>query len=281
MTHRPRVDRSAAFATGAVVLAVVALIGTAAVALTSGRGESDATFGELDLGPDANRGSTNDSPGQTHDKAIADPNADPNAVAAAASQAMAAVTSVRFSLARTGAAIFIDEFERIALDSLLGRFTVPNQAQAELTVTINDTLTTKLGAVAIDEQVWISNPVTGEFEILNDGYDMDPSRFFDPTGGWKPLLANLADVTLIGIEDRGGDRYHIRGTAPAEQVRNITVGLVRDQDVPVDVWVHPDTNLVTAAEFTTVLDGAVSDWTLTLSDYGEIFRIEPPEQATP
>ncbi len=275
MTHRPRVDRSAAFATGAVVLAVVALIGTAAVALTSGRGESDAPFG------DADHGSTHDSAGQTHDKAIADPNADPNAVAAAASEAMAAVTSVRFSLARTGAAIFIDEFERIALDSLLGRFTVPNQAQAELTVTINDSLTTKLGAVAIDEQVWISNPVTGDFETLTDGYDIDPSRFFDPTGGWKPLLANLADVTLIGIEDRGGDRYHIRGTAPAQQVRNITVGLVRDQDVPVDVWVHPDTDLVTAVEFTTVIDGAASHWALTLSNYGEIFTIEPPEHVSP
>ena len=277
MTHRPRVDRSAAFATGAVALAVVALIGTGAVAITSSRGESDATFGELGREPEVDHDATVDP----RDKPIADPNADPKAVAAASSEAMAAVTSVRFGLTRTGAAIFIDAFERIALDSLLGRFTIPNQAQAELTVTINDTLTTKLGAVAIDEQVWISNPVTGDFETLNDGYDIDPSRFFDPTGGWKPLLANLADVTLIGIEDRGGDRYHIRGVAPAEQVRNITVGLVRDQDVPVDLWVHPDTDLVTAVEFTTVIDGAESHWELTLSNYGEIFTIEPPEHVTP
>lgn len=277
MTHRRRVDRSARFATGTVALAVVALIGTVAVALTSGRGGSDAVFGAIGGEPELD----DDAAADSGDRPIADPSADPSALAAASSEAMAAVTSVRFRLDRTGAAIFIDEFERIALDSLVGRFTVPNQAQAELTVTINDTLTTKLGAVAIDARVWISNPVTGDFETLPGGYDIDPSRFFDPSGGWKPLLAELVDVTLIGIEDRGGDRYHVRGTAPAEQVRNITAGLVRDQDVPVDLWVHPGTNLVTAAEFNTVIDGARSNWSLTLSDYGEIFTIEPPENVTP
>ncbi len=271
MTDRRRVDGSAAFATGAVALAVAALFLTVAVAVNSGNGDGGKFVGGSEAEISGNLDNT------TPDHAIADPSADGQAIVAASSEAMAGVTSVQFTLRRTGAPIFIDQFERIALESLLGQFTVPNKAQAELTVKINDNLTTKLGAVAIDEEVWISNPVTGDFETLPDGYDIDPSRFFDPTNGWKPLLANLQDVELIGIDDRSGDRYHIRGTAPADQVRNITVGLIRNQDVPVDLWIHPQSNLVTAAEFTTVLGDAESSWALTMSNYGETFTINPPE----
>ncbi len=153
---------------------------------------------------------------------------------------------------------------------------MPNKAQAELTVRINDNLNTQLGAVAIDAEVWISNPVTGDFETLPTGYDIDPSKFFDPENGWRPLLTELRDVELVGIDDRGGERYHVRGIAPAAQVREITVGLVRDQDVPIDLWVHPDTSLVTAAELTTVIDGADSHWVLALDNYGDVVH----DQAT-
>ena len=81
---------------------------------------------------------------------------------------------------------------------------------------------------------------------------------------------------MVGIDDRGGERYHITGTAPAAQVSDITVGLVKGQDVAVDFWIHPDTYLVTAAEFTTTIDGGTSDWALELDHYGDTFTIEPP-----
>ena len=83
-------------------------------------------------------------------------------------------------------------------------------------------------------------------------------------------------MELVGIDDRGGERYHIRGLAPAAEVQNITVGLVRDQDVPIDLWVHPGTSLVTSAEFETTIDGAASQWRLDLDRYGETFTIRPP-----
>jgi hypothetical protein len=57
----------------------------------------------------------------------------------------------------------------------------------------------------------------------------------------------------------------------------ISAGLVRDQDVVIDFWIHPVTGLVTAAEFTTTFDGADTDWVLDLRDYGESFEIEPPQ----
>lgn len=203
--------------------------------------------------------------------------AETTAILAASARAMGDVTSVRFTLARSGAPVFIDQFESLALDAVDGRFAAPGSADAVLSVEVDGSLKTKLGAVAIDDRVWLSNPVTGIFEPLPSGYDLDPSSFFDPQLGWRPVLADLQQAELVGEADRDGTRYHVRGTAPAAQVEIISAGLVRDQDVAIDFWIHPVSGLVTAAEFTTVYDGAETHWMLELRDYGDTFDIVPPQ----
>ncbi|MCB0966554.1 MAG: LppX_LprAFG lipoprotein [Ilumatobacter sp.] len=268
MTTRRRPDGPVLFAELMLVAAATALVAVVAFAF---RSTEPAVFADADDG-----GSGDAEVVDLDDGAVADPDADVDEVVAAAAEAMGEVTSVEFRLDRDGAPIYIDEFESLALDSLIGQFTVPNQARAQLTVTVDGNLTTEIAAVAIDDEVWISNPVTGDFETLPPGFDIDPSRFFDPEDGWQPLLANLRDVELVGIDDRGGERYHVRGVAPASEVENITVGLVDGQDVPVDLWIHPGTHLVTHLEFSTTIDGADSQWVLDLDRYGESFTIRPP-----
>ena len=68
----------------------------------------------------------------------------------ASSAAMADVTSVRFDLERSGADVFIDEFESLALDKIKGRFSAPGSADAVLNVTVDGSLKTDLGAVALE-----------------------------------------------------------------------------------------------------------------------------------
>jgi len=195
---------------------------------------------------------------------------------ATSAAAMGSVTSVRFQLTRTGAPVFIDQVESIALDQIEGRFSEPGSADAILQVTVNESLGTKLGAVAIDEEVWLSNPVTGKFETLPPGFDIDPSLFFDPKGGWEPLIGGLTDVEFV--EEQKNGRYHLTGTAPAERMQAITAGLVRGQDVDLDLWLNPVTAEVVAIEFSTEFDGETSDWVLELLDYGETFEIVPPDE---
>ncbi len=204
--------------------------------------------------------------------------ADPASIVAAAATAMGDTTSVRFELQRSGAPIYIDQFDSLALNNAVGQFTVPRSAQAVLEISVDGSLTTELGAIALDDEIWLSNPVTGNFETLPDGYDIDPSLFFDPKNGWQPLMENLTDVELVGTEERdGNDRYHITATAPAEQVEVITARLVRDQDVEIDFWIQPVTGHVRSAEFSTPSDDGEINWTLELSEYGETFEISPPE----
>ncbi|MGB3733503.1 MAG: LppX_LprAFG lipoprotein [Ilumatobacter sp.] len=205
--------------------------------------------------------------------------ADAATIVEASARAMGATTSVRFELRREGAPVFIDEFEKLTLNSAIGEFTVPRSARALLEVGVEGGLTTELGAIALDDEVWLSNPITGNFETLPAGYDIDPSLFFDPKNGWQPLMENLSDVTMVGTEDRDGDsRYHIAATAPAEQVEVITARLVRDQDVAIDFWIQPVTGEVREAQFTAEFDGGEVQWTLLLDDYGAEFDIQPPDE---
>ena len=212
------------------------------------------------------------------DNAAAGPRltADADLLIETSSAAMADVTSVEFTLARSGAPVYVDEFESLELKDLKGQFVVPTRAQALLTIEVNGSLTTQLGAIAIDDTVWMSNPVTGNFEPLPVGIDLDPSKFFDPTGGWQPLLANLGDVELADGADSGP--FHLRGVARPDDVAAITVGLVQNQEVPVDLWVNPVTGLVQEAEFVTELNGEKTTWHLELSRYGDPFEITAPEE---
>ena len=118
----------------------------------------------------------------------------------ASSAAMGSVTSVRFDLERSGAVVYIDEFESLALDKIKGRYSAPGSADAILTVTVDGSLTTELGAVAIGGDVWLSNPVTGKFEVLETGYDIDPATFFDPEHGWGPVsYTHLTLPTICSV----------------------------------------------------------------------------------
>ena len=72
------------------------------------------------------------------------------------------------------------------------------------TVTVDESLSTKLGAVAIDDEVWLSNPVTGTFEPLDAELRHRPRRVLRSrrTGGGR-CSPSCEDV---GARRRGGSR---------------------------------------------------------------------------
>ena len=189
--------------------------------------------------------------------------------------AMAAVQRVRFAVERRGAPVYIDTVESIGLETVVGRFAAPGDADAIVTVTVDDTLVTELEAIALGSDIWLSNPITGAFEPLPSSYDFDPSRFFDPTGGWQPLLDGLTDRVLIET----GDVYVVRGVAPRTELARVTGGLVQTDDVVVDLWLDPYSALVRRVEFSVSDgDGVESEWRIDLSGYGDSFVIEAPEE---
>lgn len=195
----------------------------------------------------------------------------------AAAETMGSVDTVNFSIERGGAPIYIDPLDALEFVSADGRFAAPNAADALLVLAVGD-IRAQVGAVAIDGETWLTNPITGDWEPAPEGYSFDPAALFDPNLGWRPLLADdLTDATLIGIEDRDDrELYHVRALAPEERISLVTAGLV-GQDVTLDLWLDPATGAVVEAEFVTTYRGEESNWRLGFADYGADIDIQIPD----
>lgn len=208
------------------------------------------------------------------------PTIPPNAAAIlpASSKAMGEVDTVRFTLARTGAPVHIDNADLLVFEDAEGRFAAPNSADAVVKISAFD-INVNIGAIAIDGVTYLTNPISGDWEKAPASYAFDPATLFDPELGWRPLLIDgLTDVTFVGTEDRdAGSLYHVQGTAAAERVEVITARLVRNQAVVLDMWIDPSTGYIREVEFPATTSAGVSQWRLTFNEYGSPVEITVPD----
>ena len=202
---------------------------------------------------------------------------DVDVIVDAAAETMGTVDTVRFDIERSGAIVYIDPLETLEFVSGEGRFEGPTSAEAVVVVAVGG-LKVQVGAVAVDGEIWVTNPVTGDWEPTPEGYAFDPAALFDPEIGFRPLLAELSGRELVGLEERGGNElYHVTGLAGAERVSTVTAGLVQGQDVTVDLWLDPVDGAVREAEFSTVTGTEPTDWRITFDDYGADLTVEIPD----
>jgi len=202
-------------------------------------------------------------------------------ILSAAAEAMGSVDTVRFSIERGGAPVFIDI--GAALGDLLefkaaeGRFAKPDSADALVTVNAGG-FNTQVGALAVDGRIWLSF-LGSDWQPAPPSYQFDPASLFDPDQGFRQLFIDgLDDVSLLGEEERDGiATYHIRGAAGEERVEVITASLVKDQGVDLDAWIDRKTGRLVDAFFTTQVNDGTATWTLTFRDYGADVAIEAPD----
>lgn len=214
---------------------------------------------------------------------VAEPSIAPDVdtILATAADVMGSVDAVRFTIELEGADVFIDLGEDVGdliqFRSADGFFVGPTSAEAVVTVTIAD-FNTRIGAVAIDGQIWLAL-VANLWQPAPASFTFDPASLFDPSQGFRKLFTDgLADVTLIGPEDRDGiATYHIRGTASEERVEVLTAGLTRNQSVDIDVWLDQSLGRIVDAAFSTTVTAGTANWTMTFREYGADVTIDPPD----
>ena len=200
-------------------------------------------------------------------------------VLAAAAVAMGTVDTVSFAIERSGAPVYIDSLDIIAFNRAEGRFAAPTSADALVTVEAAG-FNTEIGAIAFEGTTWLSDPISGKFTVAPGSYAFDPVSLFDPTIGWRPLLENgLTEIEWRGLDEATG-RYRFSGVADPDRLEVITAGLVRDQEVVLDLALDSRTGTVMEVTFSTVYEGATSDWLLTFSGYGEPVDVNPPPTST-
>lgn len=202
---------------------------------------------------------------------------DVDSILTAATAAMTDVQTVHFYLERGGAPVYI--FSDVEFLDAEGDYQAPDRAAAVARVAAAG-ITVQIGAIAISGETWTTNIITGDWEPAPENLSIDPAVLFDPEVGLPQLLrSDLTNAELIGLEEReDGERYHVRGDAPAERVEVITFGLVQDQDVVVDMWIDPVTGEVTEASFVTVYRGEEATWRLVFSEFGAEVSVPIPEE---
>ena len=210
-------------------------------------------------------------------------------VVADAAAAMSTVESASFTIEQAGATVFIDDAEQFAFQAADGRFAAPRSSEAILTVQALG-FVTEVGAIAIDGRLWLTNPLTGEWAEAPENFTFDPAQLFDADTGFPALLSE-ASATAELVDDLAGqstgessdeadpDRqnlHHVRTSVTAERVAVLTGGLVNEES-EVDLWIDATSDRVVEASFDVAVDGAVSDWRMTISDYDQDVVIDPPE----
>lgn len=188
--------------------------------------------------------------------------------------AMAGVDTVSFHLERTGAPVYLDSGGTFAFQEGDGRVS-NTAASADAVVKVKALgIDANVGAVSIDGDLWLSNPLSGAWEPAPDSITFDPVTLFDPDTGWTPLLRDdLSGAELL--DDAPDGQWHVKGQAAGTRLAAITGGLVAD-DAPMDIFIDQATGHVVTAQFATVSDEGDTQWRMDLSDYGVDVTITRP-----
>lgn len=195
-----------------------------------------------------------------------------------AARTMGSVDTVQFTIERGGEPVYIDAQGFLEFVSATGRYAAPGAAEALVKVSAVG-LTTEVGAVVVEGDTWLTNPITGAWEPTPPGYTFDPATLFDPDVGFRALLQDgIPTVEEVGEEVVDEETLrHVRFTASGERVEVVTAGLVRDQDVTVDAWINIGTGELRRATFPTSIGQDPTTWDLRLFDYGADIVITPPD----
>jgi lipoprotein LprG len=191
---------------------------------------------------------------------------------------MGSVETVQFSIERGGEPVYIDTQGFLEFVSATGRYAAPGAAEALVTVSALG-LSTEVGAVVIEGDTWLTNPITGLWEPTPPGYTFDPATLFDPEVGFRAMLQE----GIPSVEDIGDELVeevalrHVRFTASGARVEVITAGMVRGEDVTIDAWIEPSSAELRRATFATTIGALPTEWDLTFFDYGGDISITPPD----
>lgn len=201
---------------------------------------------------------------------------DVDGVRTLSAEAMAEIDSVLFTIELEGADVFIDDEELIAFRAAEGRFAAPSSADAVVSVVALG-LATEVGAVAIDGEVWLTNPLTGDWEEAPESLTFDPAQLFDPDVGFARLLSDgLSNAVLVEPGPDANGRYHLTADVDPARVTALTGGLVDDVE-NVDLWVDATSGRLVEVTFDVGIDAGGTSWRLLLDGYGTSVSINEPD----
>lgn len=211
---------------------------------------------------------------------VAQPDPEPAEVLAAASQRLAEVESLHFTLDVEGET-FIEESGTIQLESAEGDLARPDKVAVEFQVRLLGATTVSIRMITVGSESWTTDLITGNWGDAPPEFGYDPSILYDNQDGLGPVMGKLDGAAIEGrkeIDSR--DAYHVTGTAAAAVIGPITAGTMTGDNVAVELWIDVETSDLLRVKVVEPESDAKENpatWEMTLSQFDEKVTIEPPE----
>jgi lipoprotein LprG len=190
-----------------------------------------------------------------------------------ASQAMAGVTSARFSLQMQGSLGGLDvrSADGVLTSTGAGSGTADLEEFGQLI---------EFDVVILNGKVYVKGPTGGFAQIpqaLTGGF-YDPTRLLDPKAGLSRLLATASDARTVDAEAVAGTRaYRVEATLDG-QVLSTLVPVPANKDAPSVLWISTDSSRLVQVKATLPAQGSGPPTVvnLTLADFDVPVTITPP-----
>ncbi len=203
------------------------------------------------------------------------PSPSPADLLARAVSDLQSLSSVKFTLTRTGEPVVIETLTGATFVEGTGEYQAPDKVHARIKTQIGSAVLA-LDMLWLPEGAYMTNPITGGYMKVPASMEFDVLALFRADGLAGVLESSMSNVTLVGKESiEGIDAYHVRGEAQGDRLKALTAGTLVEGTHTVDVWIE-----IGAWHILRLRDtepgGAANAWTLDLSGFNKPVEIKGP-----
>ncbi|HYJ13014.1 MAG TPA: LppX_LprAFG lipoprotein [Thermomicrobiales bacterium] len=198
---------------------------------------------------------------------------------AAASQQLAEVQSMHFTLDVEGETL-IDDSGAIRLENAEGDMARPDKVVVEFRVSILGAGSVSIRMITIGDTSWTTDLITGNWGDAPPEFGYNPIVLYDNQDGLGPVMGKLENATIAGTEEvNERQAYLVTGTVDSAIINTLTAGTMGGDEVAVQLWIDEETHdilrvILEEGEVEGKDEPAV--WTLNLSNFNQEVSIEPP-----
>ncbi len=197
------------------------------------------------------------------------------AILTAASNRFDQVNSLHFVLTVDGT-VALDNAGTIKLHGASGDLLRPNSAQAKADVTFLGA-TISISLISVDNQQYMTNPITGSWEKAPSDLGYAPAVLFDKNQGISNIIQTLQNPKIVGSESISGkDTYHVTASVKKEDAQAIAGGALNGVSLDVDLWIDKQSSDLVKLTLRDTGGNSATTWTLLLTKQNEPVTITKP-----
>lgn len=186
--------------------------------------------------------------------------------------------SFHFTLTLEERVIALDATGVLGFSEAEGNVIAPDRMQA--LALINTPLgSAQVDFIAVGEDQYLTNPLSGQWEPLDESLRSDITLIFDETQGVVAVMGQMQGLERLPDERVAGPlAVHLRGTIPAETLAFLASDLAGAGTLTVDLWIETQSAQILKIVITEPVgaEGTTPVWTFLLSNFGGVAPIEPP-----